>query len=115
MLTLEERAVAAICDEEVVTGVTVRGSRAFIVMRDGEPRNFNVSIWRRRNMTASERARRERHEAPAKDHVHAMSVEDQIVDRLKRMKLPEPPPGAKERALARYHDMLREQGRQNWR
>ena len=79
-----------------------------------------MSIWRRRRTapTASDSARRERHDAPAKDHVHNMSVEDQIVDRLKRMKLPEPPPGAKERALARYHEMLRDQGgigRQNWR
>lgn len=78
---------------------------------------LGMSLWRRRRAPASAR-RRERYDAPSKDeHVHRSS-EEQIIERLRRMELPKPPPGAKERAMRRYQEWLREQdqqGRQPWR
>lgn len=76
-----------------------------------------MAIWRRdnRRSTRAADARRRRMDPRSKDDNRYQSVEEQIIERLKRMKLPEPPPGAKERALARYHEWLREQGRQQYR
>lgn len=38
-----------------------------------------------------------------------LSVDEQLVERLKRLKLPEPPAGARERALARYREWAERQ------
>ena len=70
-----------------------------------------MGVWRRRRAASD---RRERLDAPPKEHVHR-STEEQIIDRLRRMELPEPPPGAKERGLQRYREWLSDQGRQPWR
>lgn len=75
-----------------------------------------MGIWKRnRRSTRATDARRVRMDPQSKDHNRYRSVEEQIIERLKRMKLPEPPPGAKERALERYHEWLRQQGRQQYR
>jgi hypothetical protein len=71
--------------------------------------------FRRRHKTKPERQQPERIEAPKKDHVN-MSTEDQLVDRLRRMKLPEPPAGVRERSLERYKEWLNsQQGRNRYR
>ena len=71
--------------------------------------------FRRRRKTKPERQQPERIEAPKKDHVN-MSTEDQLVDRLRRMKLPEPPAGVRERSLERYKEWLNsQQGRNRYR
>jgi hypothetical protein len=45
-----------------------------------------------------------------------MSSEEQLIERLKRMKFPEPPAGVKERSLRRYQDWLRSGANKNrWR
>ena len=45
-----------------------------------------------------------------------MSTEEQLVDRLRRMKLPEPPAGVRERSLERYKEWLNsQQGRNRYR
>jgi hypothetical protein len=76
-----------------------------------------MGIWRKnKRSTRATEARRQRTDPRSKDHNRYGSVEEQIIERLKRMKLPEPPPGAKERALERYNEWLREQqGRQKYR
>lgn len=75
-----------------------------------------MALWRRRQRgTPSTRARRGRFDPPDKEQERYMSAEQQIIERLQRMKLPEPPPGAKERAMKRYHEWLRQQGRQKFR
>lgn len=76
-----------------------------------------MGIWRRnRRSTPASDARRQRIDPRSKDETHYRSVEEQIIERLKRMKLPEPPPGAKERAMQRYQEWLRDQqGRQKYR
>lgn len=73
-------------------------------------------IRRRSSKPRPEKGRRaERLDAPAKDHVH-MSTEDRLVERLRRMELPKPPPGVRERSLERYREWLNtQQGRNRWR
>jgi hypothetical protein len=45
-----------------------------------------------------------------------MSTEEQLIVRLRRMKLPEPPPGVKERSLQQYREWLSSEGGKNrWR
>ncbi|MGH2955730.1 MAG: hypothetical protein ACRDL6_01885 [Solirubrobacterales bacterium] len=57
----------------------------------------------------------ERLDAAAKDHVHP-STEDRLAERLRRMELPKPPPGVRERSLERYKEWLNtQQGRNRWR
>lgn len=71
--------------------------------------------FRRRRKTKPARQQPERIDAPEKDHVN-MSTEDQLVDRLRRMRLPEPPPGVRERSLVRYKEWLNsQQGRNRYR
>ena len=75
-----------------------------------------MGIWRRNRRSRVTDARRQRMDPQTKDHNRYRSVEEQLIERLRRMKLPEPPPGAKERALERYNEWLREQqGRQKYR
>jgi hypothetical protein len=67
--------------------------------------------WRKRRSEI----RPERIEQPPKERLH-MSAEEQLIQRLRTMRLPEPPPGVKERSLQAYRDWLNSQKNRNpWR
>lgn len=53
---------------------------------------------------------------PAKDEQIYRSTEEQLTDRLRRLRLPEPPPEVRERSLRRYEKWLNSQQSSNrWR
>jgi hypothetical protein len=66
-----------------------------------------ASWWRRRKAA--------RLDAPAKDHVFA-AVDEQLAQRLRQMRLPEPPPALRERDRKSYDDWLNSDASRNrWR
>lgn len=54
-------------------------------------------------------------DAPSKDHVFA-AVDDELVQRLRQLRLPEPPPALRERDRKSYDDWLNSDASRNrWR
>lgn len=59
--------------------------------------------------------RKDRYEAAPKQQLHA-SLDEMIAQRLRDLRLPDPPPALRERTRRTYTDWLeRGAGRQNWR
>jgi hypothetical protein len=68
---------------------------------------IDLDWWRRR--------RPRRLDAPAKGHIFA-STDELLAERLRQVRLPEPPPALRERHLRTYGDWLNSRGGRNrWR
>jgi hypothetical protein len=70
-------------------------------------RVIDMDRWRRRRLR--------RLDAPAKGHIYA-STDELLAERLRQVRLPEPPPGLRQRSRRTYDDWLNADANRNrWR